>query len=184
MKKKTLIILCSVIILIAIITTIILTTNKNAKNNQLGTEDNSAIKEMVNNYSTTTETTELAWITSKELIVEGANGKEVKYDLPKDEFYLAIAPYYNETHPCKDHYLTECKSELVDEEFLVTITDETGKTVIDEMMKSTNRGFINLWLPRDHKYNVTVKHNTKSVTQTLSTYKNDDTCFTDIMRLK
>lgn len=57
------------------------------------------VKELVTAYSTKTKEAESASITSDELIVKEADGKEQVYDLPEDEFFVSIAPYINETHP-------------------------------------------------------------------------------------
>lgn len=53
------------------------------------------IKELVSGYSTGELEAESASITSDQLIV---NKTEV-YDLPKDEFFVSIAPYTDQTHP-------------------------------------------------------------------------------------
>ncbi|KON90080.1 hypothetical protein AF332_26925 [Sporosarcina globispora] len=57
------------------------------------------IKELVNDYSLGNIKSESASITSQELIVKKADGDELVYDLPKEEFFVSIAPYVNETHP-------------------------------------------------------------------------------------
>lgn len=57
------------------------------------------IKEIVNDYSLGNVKSESASITSQELIVKKADGDELVYDLPKEEFFVSIAPYVNETHP-------------------------------------------------------------------------------------
>ncbi len=177
-KFKRIILLCSVVVMIiAVIIIIFVFCNNKEK------PDSSSINEMVSYYSTTTEVSEPVYITSKELIVPDGNGKEVKYKLPKDEFYLALAPYYENTHPCKDHYLTKCKGELFEEEFFVTIVDQKGNKVIDEMMKSTIRGFIDIWLPRNGKFDVTVVHNSKIAEHTVSTSNTSKTCITEEMKL-
>ncbi|GAE27415.1 putative exported protein precursor [Halalkalibacter wakoensis JCM 9140] len=60
------------------------------------TED---IKELVHDYSVRNITSPSASITSHELIVTNHDQKQVIYDLPKDEFFVSIAPYYDHTHP-------------------------------------------------------------------------------------
>lgn len=61
-------------------------------------KDGIDIKEMVQGYSTDSLQAESASITSSQLIVKKDGGEEV-YDLPKDEFFVSIAPYVNTTHP-------------------------------------------------------------------------------------
>lgn len=67
---------------------------------------------------------------------------------------------------------------MVEEEFNVYIEDMDGKVVVDKTLKSQPNGFIDLWLPRDQKYQVTIEHNGKQVESEISTYENDATCIT------
>lgn len=67
---------------------------------------------------------------------------------------------------------------MVEEEFDVFIEDMDGNVVVDETLKSQPNGFIDLWLPRDQKYQVTIEHNGKQVESEISTYENDATCIT------
>ncbi|WP_211296439.1 CueP family metal-binding protein [Paenibacillus donghaensis] len=118
-------------------------------------------------------------VKSRELIVTGEDQKTTTYDLPKDDFFLSIAPYIEHTHPCATHSLTGCQGELADEEFSVTIDDSEGNTVMDTtLMKSQSNGFIDLWLPRDQTYRVTVEHEGRQSEAELSTFESDDTCVT------
>lgn len=57
------------------------------------------VKEMVSDFSARKLTAENASITSQQLIVTDKSGKETIYELPKDEFFVSIAPYNNKTHP-------------------------------------------------------------------------------------
>src|SRR5690606_37552337 len=74
------------------------------------TED---IKGLVHEYSVGDISDETASITSKELIVTDQDDTETIYQLPEDEFFVSIAPFINETHPCTNHSLTGCQGELV-----------------------------------------------------------------------
>jgi len=67
---------------------------------------------------------------------------------------------------------------MVEEEFDVYIEDMDGNVIVDETLKSQPNGFIDLWLPRDLKYQVTIEHNGKQVESEISTYENDATCIT------
>jgi hypothetical protein len=67
---------------------------------------------------------------------------------------------------------------MSDKEFDVYIEDMDGNVIVDEKMKSHNNGFIDLWLPREKKYQVTIEHDGKQVESEISTYKNDATCIT------
>ncbi|ARK32663.1 hypothetical protein BkAM31D_23970 [Halalkalibacter krulwichiae] len=57
------------------------------------------IKELVHEYSVGNIQNENASITSHELIVTDSDGSQVVYELPEDEFFVSIAPYYDHTHP-------------------------------------------------------------------------------------
>lgn len=72
---------------------------------------------------------------------------------------------------------------MVEEEFDVYIENMDGKVIVDEKMKSHNNGFIDLWLPRDQKYQVTIEHDGKQVESEISTYENDATCITTMQLL-
>lgn len=146
--------------------------------------DAQSIKQLVNEYSTGILETKSASITSKQLIVTDSNDKSLTYDLPEDEFFLSIAPYVESTHPCATHSLSGCQGEMVEEEFSVYIDDMEGNMVLDQTMKSQSNGFIDLWLPRDRKYRITVESDGKTAKSEISTFENDDTCITTMQLMK
>lgn len=74
--------------------------------------------------------------------------------------------------------MTGCQGELVEEEFDVLIEDEEGNVILDETLTSQANGFIDLWLPRDKTYQVTITQNGKAAELELSTFEGDDTCVT------
>lgn len=119
-----------------------------------------------------------AFITSEQLIVTDSSNKSTTYDLPKDEFFVSIAPYVKNTHPCATHSLTGCQGELTEQEFKVYIKDTEGTVIVDETMKSQSNGFIDLWLPRDKEYSVTIEQDGIKAKAELSTFKTDNTCVT------
>lgn len=57
------------------------------------------IKALVSDYSLGKIKNESASITSQQLIVKKKDGKELAYDLSKEDFFVSIAPYVNQTHP-------------------------------------------------------------------------------------
>lgn len=140
--------------------------------------DAQSIKKMVHEYSTDILTAKSASITSKQLIVTENDEKSSTYDLPDNEFFLSIAPFVDETHPCATHSLTGCQGEMVEKEFYVNIKDKDGTVIVDETLKSQSNGFIDLWLPRDTTYNITVEHDGKKAESEISTFETDDTCLT------
>ncbi|AET61968.1 hypothetical protein HPL003_26270 [Paenibacillus terrae HPL-003] len=151
----------------------------NAQREEADNQGASNIKQLVHDFSTRKATAESASITSSQLSVS-EDGKTTKtYALPDNEFFLSIAPYMEQTHPCATHSLTGCQGEMKDEEFSVTIHDSAGNSVMNKtLMKSQPNGFIDLWLPRDKTYSVTVEHEGKTANSQISTFKKDDTCIT------
>lgn len=136
------------------------------------------IKELVNDYTVRNAVAASASITSSELIVTGDDKKVTTYDLPEDEFFVSIAPFVNTTHPCDIHSLTGCQGELVEEDFDVHIEDSEGNVVLDEMKTTEANGFIDLWLPRDDTFTVTIKQNAKETVSEITTFDGDNTCIT------
>ena len=100
------------------------------------------------------------------MVVEKDN-KEVNYDLPDDEFYVSIAPFINETHPCMFHSLTGCQGELVNTPLDVYIEDTDGNVLIGDIIESFDNGFIDLWLPRDQEFKVIITLDDKQVESTV-----------------
>src|SRR5699024_12737489 len=100
--------------------------------------------------------------------------------LPIYEFFVSIAPFFKETQHCKDHSLTGCQGELVQESFDVTIEDETGNIVLEDTIQTEKNGFFDLWLPRDQTYNIKMEHDGKNVDAAFSTFEEDGTCITTI----
>ncbi|GGM26091.1 hypothetical protein GCM10011351_09660 [Paraliobacillus quinghaiensis] len=174
MKKK--VIVASGLISVLIVALIVAVNYKSTPSNN-ETQD---IKQLVNDYSVGEINNETASITPEQLIITDSNENESTYALPEDEFFVSIAPYVTQTHPCAIHSLTGCQGELVNEEFNVYIEDMDGNVVIDETMQSQANGFIDLWLPRDKTYQITISNNGKKQRSQFSTFENDNTCITTI----
>lgn len=154
-------------------------SNANDETAESSKEDTSAdIEQLVHEYSVGSFENVSASITSSELIVTESNDEETTYALPEDTFFLSIAPYVEQTHPCEIHSLTGCQGEMVQETFAVEILDSKGNIVIDETMETMANGFIDLWLPRNDDYQVKVTHDGKTAEAVLSTYDGDQTCIT------
>ncbi|MFD1412480.1 CueP family metal-binding protein [Oceanobacillus jeddahense] len=173
MKKKISLVLFGLLVLLAACNE----EDKNQKENVLNETDD--MKELVHYYSTTDINEENASITSEQLIVTDDEGnEEAVYDLPEDEFFVSIAPFEQQTHPCEIHSLTGCQGEMVQETFDVYIETAEGDVVIDEPMQTEENGFIDLWLPRNETYTVEIKQDGKEVTSEISTFEDDFTCIT------
>ncbi len=141
-------------------------------------KETSNVKELVRDYSTGSKKAKNASITPQQLIVTAKDGSQTAYNLPKDEFFVSIAPYINETHPCTNHSLTGCKAELANKEFKLYIKDEDGNVLRDEMVTAQSNGFIDLWLPRNKTYQMKIELDGKKVESGLSTFNDDPTCIT------
>jgi len=150
---------------------------ENSVTEEGSTED---IKELVQAYSVGDIEDESASITSTALIVTDSEENEEIYPLPQDEFFVSIAPYIDETHPCTNHSLTGCQGELVEKEFDIFIEDTEGNVVIEDTLKTEENGFIDLWLPRDKTYKIEINHDGKKVESEFSTFEDDGTCITTL----
>lgn len=134
------------------------------------------IKELVADLSGSDEVS-AASIDDQELKVEN-EGETSVYPLPKDEFFVSIAPYETYTHPCEIHSLTGCQGELAEKELKVTVTDEQGEVHVDQLMTTPANGFIDLWLPRGQSYTVEIQADGKAGELQFSTFSGDPTCLT------
>ncbi|WP_410768698.1 CueP family metal-binding protein [Fontibacillus sp. BL9] len=174
MKTKTLAISVGLIV-IALGGAFILSNSNNKEPKSASTQD---IKQLVQDYSTRMKAADSASITSHKLTVSDGEEDTSTYDLPQDEFFVSIAPFVESTHPCEIHSLTGCQGEMADQEFDVTIVDDEGNTVVDKKMKTYDNGFVDLWLPRDRTYKVTIRHDGKTANSEISTFEGDNTCIT------
>lgn len=179
MKRTTILAVVGGIAVAAFGSYFLLTGNadKKTESNALAPQ---SIKQMVHDYSVGNLSAESASITSHQLIVDGETADSKTYALPKDEFFVSIAPYVKQTHPCEIHSLTGCQGELAEQKFQVNITDANGNTVLDQTMTSQANGFIDLWLPRDQTYRINIGHEGKTAEGDISTFENDNTCITTL----
>lgn len=165
-------------ILFMLISALFLVACQSDDNTSMDEKSVEDIKALVHDYSVGNIEGEVASITGTELIVTKNDDSEAVYPLPEDEFFVSIAPYINQTHPCTYHNLTGCQSELVEEEFDVYIEDDEGNTVLEEKVTTLDNGFFDLWLPRDETYQITVHYQDMEVEAEISTFEEDATCIT------
>ncbi|WP_138417762.1 CueP family metal-binding protein [Aquibacillus sediminis] len=173
MNKKIMIAGIAVVVLIALV--VLTNVSDNLNQNKGEAQD---IKKLINDYTLGNVQAQNASVTSEELIVTGSDSNEEVYEMPEDEFFVSIAPYVEQTHPCSNHSLTGCQGEMAKEDFEVYIEDEEGNAVVDETITSQANGFIDLWLPRDKTYSIKISNEGKSVESDLSTFEGDNTCIT------
>ena len=100
--------------------------------------------------------------------------------LPKDKFYLSVAPYINQTHPCANHSLTGCQGELINEKVRVKIVDKNGKNMVNKEVVTYSNGFFGLWLPKNIEGTITVYYGEKSASTAITTFNNSETCLTTL----
>lgn len=141
-------------------------------------ENSTNIKKLVHDYTVGNVEAASASITSSELVVTDENQEVTKYELEGEDFFVSIAPFINETHPCDIHSLTGCQGELVEEDFNVHIEDSEGNVILDEVKQTEANGFIDLWLPREDTFNVIITQGDRETTSEISTYDGDNTCIT------
>lgn len=176
MNKK--LIMITGIVVVALISLVVLTNNSGAEDQNITVSED--IKELVSDYTLGNVQAQNASITSEQLIVTEIDNSEKVYEIPKDEFFVSIAPFIEQTHPCSDHSLTGCQGEMVSEDFDVYIEDEEGNILVDETITSQENGFIDLWLPRDNTYNIKISSAGKTVESDFSTFVGDNTCITTL----
>lgn len=96
-----------------------------------------------------------------------------------DEFYLSIAPYVSQTHPCTFHSLTTCVGEMQRAPIELTIADSsTGELVFAGQRTTNDNGFVGVWLPRNGEFKVTIRSEQGVAEQTVTTGEQDPTCLT------
>jgi len=167
----------AILVLVSILFVACSNENEGDKAKNMDTTD---IKELVHDYTVGNAKASSASITSSELIVTDRNQRERTYDLPDDEFFVSIAPFINETHPCDIHSLTGCQGELANEDVDLLIENSSGDVILNEKKQTEANGFIDLWLPRDDTFNVTITQDGKKTTSVISTFDGDNTCITDM----
>ena len=74
-----------------------------------GPPESTNVKELVYDISTGKVETKSASINATQLVVTDKDDQTKTYTLPEEEFFLSIAPYIEQTHPCAVHSLTGCQ---------------------------------------------------------------------------
>jgi len=152
--------------------------------NQLDLE-NTEIKEVVNNLDQRIDepTNVGARITGDKLFLYD-NEKEYSLDLPTDSFFVSIAPYINEVHPCTIHNLVTCRGEVFNQTMRIRIVDENNQIIIDEDRTTQDNGFIGIWLPKGINATLKVEYDGLTVEYPISTFSESDTCITTPLKLE
>jgi len=147
--------------------------------------ENAEIKDVVNNLDQRIdEPTNIgARITGDKLFLYD-NEKEYSIDLPTDSFFVSIAPYINEVHPCTIHNLVSCRGEIFNQTMRIRIVDENNQIIIDEDRTTQANGFIGIWLPKGISATLKVDYDGLTVEYPISTYSESDTCITTPLKLE
>ncbi|MBC9926162.1 MULTISPECIES: CueP family metal-binding protein [unclassified Leucobacter] len=120
-------------------------------------------------------------VTSTELIVQPEEPGERRIPFADQPFYLSVAPYLTQTHPCTFHSLTTCIGEQRNQPVAVRVVDaDTGTVYVEESRTTADNGFTGLWLPRDVRVAVTMTIAGKTGTVVTSTGLGDPTCLTTL----
>lgn len=119
-------------------------------------------------------------VTSEAIVFKFPDGQQSSVALPARQMVVAIAPYVNQTHPCKTHFMSGCQGELVNTPVRVLVKNQAGKTVMNKTVRTLPNGFFELWLDRNQTYRVFLKSGAKTTTGVLSTHAESDTCVTSL----
>lgn len=110
-----------------------------------------------------------------------SDGTKSSLPIPKDRFYLSVAPYVDETHDCFYHSLTTCTGELAGKRVRVRLTDTThGTVLVDEVRTTYANGFVGFWLPRDIEGTLRISYDGRSAETAIATDKSAPTCLTTL----
>lgn len=90
-----------------------------------------------------------ASVQQRAVVLQDASGRQARMPMPEDRFYLSVAPFRDQTHPCDLHSLTGCVGELGSTEVQVRVVSEDGTVLVQEQRETAENGFVGLWLPRD-----------------------------------
>lgn len=116
-----------------------------------------------------------------EIRVQPDQPGELVVPVPEGQFYLSVAPYRTQTHPCTFHVPTSCLGELRDVPVQLTVTDvATGDVVVDRAAQTEDNGFLGVWLPADGEFTVEITVDGESGVQTVRTGAEDPTCLTTL----
>ncbi len=119
------------------------------------------------------------WTTSRELHFEFPDGTKTVIAMPTDRMVVSVAPFIMKTHPCREHFPSSCRGELANTPVEVKAVAEDGTVILDEKTSTLPNGFVDLWLPRNLKINVTLKARGLTATQRIGTFDKDKTCITE-----
>ena len=74
--------------------------------------------------------------------------------------------------------MSSCQGELTQTKLNVKAVDQSGNTIMDKPVSTLKSGFMELWLPRNRKINLTISGLNRSATDVITTSDGSDTCIT------
>lgn len=76
------------------------------------------------------------------------------------------------------HFMSSCQGELANEKFEVKAVDQSGTVLLNETVMTLPNGFMELWLPRNRKIELTIKQNELLSIGVIDTFGSSKTCVT------
>lgn len=123
----------------------------------------------------------VATIMPGEIRIQPETPGELVVPIAEDQFYLSVAPYRAETHPCTFHVPTSCVGELRDAEAQLRVTDAaSGEVIVDRDVRTADNGFVGVWLPSDGEFVVEATVDGATGVQQVRTGDEDPTCITTL----
>ncbi len=95
-------------------------------------------------------------------------------------FYVAVAPYITQTHPCTYHVKGSCQAELKNVAFRFWLRSTDGVVVRAGTVRAGGDGFVEWSLPYGKSYVVTFAYEGWRGSGTFSSFPKDPTCITTI----
>ena len=74
--------------------------------------------------------------------------------------------------------MSSCQGELVQTKLNVKAVDQSGTVIMDRPVSTLRSGFMELWLPRNRKINLTISGLNRSATDVITTSDGSATCIT------
>ena len=74
--------------------------------------------------------------------------------------------------------MSSCQGELAKEKFEVKAIDQSGAVLVNETITTLQNGFMELWLPRNRKIELTIKQYELSTLGIIETFDSSKTCIT------
>lgn len=120
----------------------------------------------------------VSFLTPRFIQFEFPTGAKARVELPKDRMVVAVAPYRSFTHPCATHYFSSCTGEMKDLPFHVQVLDGKGKVVFEGVVRTGMDGFLELWLPRNQRFSLEIRHGSWVAQGRVATFEDSPTCLT------